>query len=55
MDLYNSVAPDSMKQAYNLANQASRDEGEGDLKLVLERKEKVTGNNKKEVEETLTW
>tara|TARA_R110002096_G_scaffold240740_5_gene432621 strand:- start:57 stop:1553 length:1497 start_codon:yes stop_codon:yes gene_type:complete len=55
MDLYNSVSPDSMKQAYNVANQASRDEGEGELKMGLERKEKVTGNNKKEVEETLTW
>ena len=55
MDLYNSMSPDSMKQAYELANQASQEEGEGELKLKLERKEKVTGKNKKEVEATLTW
>jgi len=55
MDLYNSMSPDSMKQAYNLADQASIEEGEGELKLKLERKEKVTGKNKKEVVETLIW
>ena len=36
MDLYNSMSPDSMKQAYELANQASQEEGEGELKLKLE-------------------
>jgi len=53
MDLYNSMSPDSMKQAYNLANQASIEEGEGDLKLKLKRKKKVTG--KKEVQANLKW
>ena len=55
MDLYNSMSPDSMKQAYRAANQASLEDGEGELKLKLERDEKVTGKNKKEVEATLTW
>jgi len=41
MDLYNSTAPDSMKQAYDVANQASIEDGKGPLKTKLKRKKKV--------------
>jgi hypothetical protein len=51
MDLYNSVSPDSMKQAYEVANQASIDDGKGPLELELKRKKKVTDMSKKEIEE----
>ena len=51
MDLYNSVSPDSMKQAYRLANQASLDEGEGELKMKLVRKKKITDMSKAEIAE----
>ena len=51
MDLYNAVSPDSMKQAYKLASQASIDEGEGELKMKLNRKKKLTDMNKAEIEE----
>ena len=51
MDLYNSVSPDSMKQAYNLANQASLEEGAGQLKMELKRKKKLTDMSKAEIEE----
>jgi hypothetical protein len=51
MDLYNSVSPDSMKQAYEVANQASIDDGAGQLKMELKRKKNVTDMSKKEIEE----
>ena len=51
MDLYNSVSPDSMKQAYTLANQASIDEGEGELKMELKRNKKITDMSKAEIVE----
>ena len=63
MDLYNSISPDSMKQAYELANQASNDDGLGPLKRPLERKGKIGQKGqvegkqdpKKQVEGELIW
>ena len=51
MDQYNAVSPDSMKQAYEVANQASSDEGAGELKMELKRKKKLTDMTKAEIEE----
>jgi len=51
MDLYNSVSPDSMKQAYKLASQASIEDGAGPLKRKLKRKKKITDMSKEEIAE----
>ena len=51
MDLYNSVSPDSLKQAYNEVNRASIDDGSGPLKLKLTRKEKLKDMSKVEIAE----
>ena len=53
MDLYNAVSPDSMKQAYEVANQASIDDGAGPLKLELTRKQKLEA--KEATLEKLEW
>ena len=51
MDLYNSVSPDSLKQAYNEVNRASIDDGKGPLKMKLTRKEKLKNMSKAEIAE----
>ena len=50
-DLYNAVSPDSMKQAYEVANQASIEDGAGPLKVKLTRKQKVENMSKAEIAE----
>ena len=53
MDLYNSAAPESLKQAFNEVKEAAVEESGEDLKLELNRNKKVT--KKEEVQENLIW
>ena len=53
MDLYNSAAPESLKQAFNEVREAAVQESGKDLKLKLNRNKKVT--KKEEVQDNLTW
>jgi len=53
MDLYNSAAPESLKQAFNEVKEAAVQESGKDLKLKLNRNKKVT--KKEEVQDNLTW
>ena len=53
MDLYNSVSPESLKQAYTVVKEAAVEESGEDLKLELNRNKKVT--KKEEVQENLIW
>ena len=53
MDLYNSVSPESLKQAYTVVKEAAVEESGEDLKLELNRNKKVT--KKEEVQDNLTW
>ena len=53
MDLYNSVSPESLKQAYTVVKEAAVEESGEDLKLELKRDKKAT--KKEEVQENLIW
>ena len=53
MDLYNSVSPESLKQAYTVVKEAAVEESGEDLKLELKRDKKTT--KKEEVQENLIW
>ena len=53
LDLYNSAAPESLKQAFNEVKEAAVEESGEDLKLELNRNKKVT--KKEEVQENLIW